>query len=85
MSILSWIVVGLIAGILGKFLMPGKDPGGLIVTILIGIGGGMLGGWLGREFLGLGDVSGFNLKSIGIATGGAVLLLFLYRLVKKKG
>ena len=85
MGIITWLVVGLIAGVLGKFLMPGKDPGGFFMTILLGIGGGMIGGWMGREFLGLGDVSGFNLKSIALATGGAVLLLFLYRLIKKKG
>lgn len=83
MGIFTWIVVGLIAGILGKFLLPGKDPGGFFMTILLGIGGGMLGGWIGREFLGLGDVSGLNLPSIGIATGGAIVLLLLFRLIKK--
>ena len=83
MTIITWIVVGLIAGILGKFLLPGKDPGGFFMTILIGIGGDMLGGWIGKTFLGLGEVSGFNLPSIGIATGGAIVLLLLFRLIKK--
>ncbi len=83
MGIFTWIIVGLIAGILGKFLLPGRDPGGFFMTILLGIGGGMLGGWIGREFLNIGDVSGFNLPSIGIATGGAIVLLLLYRLIKK--
>jgi uncharacterized membrane protein YeaQ/YmgE (transglycosylase-associated protein family) len=75
--------MGLIVGLLAKFLMPGKDPGGIIITILLGIGGGLLGGYLGT-YLGLGSVNGFDLKSILIATGGALIILALYRLVKKK-
>jgi uncharacterized membrane protein YeaQ/YmgE (transglycosylase-associated protein family) len=83
MRILAWIVMGLIVGLLAKFIMPGKDPGGIIVTILIGIAGAFVGGLIG-SFLGLGRVTGFNLGSILLATGGAVLLLILYRAVKKK-
>lgn len=82
MGILSWIVMGLIAGVLAKFIMPGKDPGGLFVTILIGIAGGFLGGYIGSH-LGLGTVTGFNLGSLLVATGGAVLLLFIYRVMRK--
>jgi len=82
MGILSWIVMGLIVGMLAKFIMPGKDPGGLIVTILIGIGGAFVGGSIG-SFLGLGTFTGFNAGSILIAVGGAVLLLVLYRMIKK--
>jgi len=82
MGILSWIVFGLVAGALAKFIMPGKDPGGIIVTILIGIAGAMLGGFLGAQ-LGFGGVSGFDLRSLGIAIVGALLLLWLYRLLKK--
>ncbi|MEM8965701.1 MAG: GlsB/YeaQ/YmgE family stress response membrane protein [Bacteroidota bacterium] len=82
MSILAWIVVGLIAGALGKFLMPGKDPGGFIVTILIGIGGALVGGYLAQNLLGISS-GGFNLVTILVATGGSVLLLFLYRLIKR--
>jgi len=81
MGIISWIVFGLIAGILAKLLMPGKDPGGFIVTILIGIAGAMLGGVISTS-LGYGDVSGFDLRSMGIAIGGALLLLFGYRKMK---
>ena len=81
MGILSWIVFGLIAGILAKLLMPGKDPGGLIVTGLIGIAGGMVGGFISTS-LGYGDVSGFDLRSMGLAIGGAILLLFGYRKLK---
>ncbi len=83
MGIISWIVMGLIVGLLARFVMPGKDPRGLIITILLGIGGGLLGGYLGT-LLGLGSVTGFDLKSILIATGGAVLILILYRASQKE-
>jgi len=83
MGILSWIVMGLIVGILAKFIMPGQDPGGIIITILLGIGGAFVGGFIG-SFLGLGPVSGFNIGSIVLATGGAILLLVLYRAIKKR-
>lgn len=78
MGILGWIVMGLIAGALARWIMPGKDPGGLLVTMGIGIAGGLVGGLLG-SLIGLGGVSGFNLGSLVIATLGSVLLLFLYR------
>ena len=83
MGILSWILLGLIAGALAKFIMPGKDPGGFIVTILIGIVGAILGGFLGK-FVGLGKVESFDLGGIFIATAGAIVLLIVYRLVMKK-
>lgn len=82
MGIFSWIIMGLIVGVLAKFIMPGKDPGGLIVTILIGIAGAFVGGYLG-SMLGFGPVTGFNLGSILLATGGAIVLLILYRVIKK--
>ena len=77
MSILGWIFFGLIVGIVGKFLMPGRDPGGFVITILIGIAGGLLGGLLGRV-LGLygdGDPVGFVMAVIG-----SIILLALYRM-----
>ena len=80
MGILSWIVFGLIAGAIAKFVMPGKDPGGIIVTIIIGVLGGLLGGWLGTT-VGGGGVSGFNLMSFVWAIIGSVILLVLYRLL----
>ncbi|CAK8725507.1 Transglycosylase [Candidatus Electrothrix laxa] len=83
MGILSWIVMGLIVGVLAKFIMPGKDPGGIIVTILIGIAGAFVGGYVG-SFLGLGTVTGFNIGSLLLAIGGAIILLSLYRVIKKK-
>jgi uncharacterized membrane protein YeaQ/YmgE (transglycosylase-associated protein family) len=82
MGIISWIFLGLIAGALAKFLVPGKDPGGFIVTILIGIVGAILGGFLG-SFVGLGKVESFDLGGIIIATLGAIILLVLYRLLRK--
>lgn len=82
MGILSWIVMGLIVGLLAKFIMPGKDPGGLIITVLLGVAGAFVGGYVG-SFLGFGTVTGFNVGSILLATGGAILLLILYRFIKK--
>ena len=81
MGIFSWIIFGLIAGVLAKWIMPGKDPGGFIVTILIGIAGAVVGGYIGT-LLGFGDVTGFNFRSFLIAIGGALLLLFGYRKLK---
>jgi uncharacterized membrane protein YeaQ/YmgE (transglycosylase-associated protein family) len=77
---LGWIVIGIVAGVLGKLLMPGKDPGGFIVTILIGIAGSLLAGFLGQAvgFYQPGQAGGW----IG-ATVGAIILLFLYRLVTR--
>ncbi len=85
MNWLVWIIFGLIAGAIAKWIMPGNDPGGWIVTIIIGIVGAILGGWIGVNVLGIGAVSGFNLPSLLIAIGGAVLLLFIYRLVTGRG
>lgn len=82
MGILSWIVFGLIAGAIAKVIMPGKDPGGWIITILIGIAGAFVGGFLGT-LLGFGDVNGFDFKSFALSVVGAILLLGGYRLVKK--
>jgi uncharacterized membrane protein YeaQ/YmgE (transglycosylase-associated protein family) len=74
--------MGLIVGALAKFIMPGKDPGGIIVTILIGIAGAFVGGFIG-SLLGLGAFTGFNLWSLLLAVGGSLILLWLYRVVKK--
>ena len=80
MGIISWILVGLIAGVLGKLIMPGYDPGGIIVTILLGIVGAFVGGPV-VNLLGGAGVTGFNIGSILVATLGAIILLALYRLV----
>ena len=78
MGIIAWIIFGLIAGVIAKLLMPGKDPGGFFVTILIGIAGALVGGFIGSA-MGVGDVSGFNFGSFVVAVLGAILLLFIYR------
>ena len=83
MGIFSWVIMGLIVGALAKFLMPGKDPGGIVVTILIGVAGAFIGGFLGAK-IGLGTVTGFNLGSVALATGGALILLIIYRFVKRE-
>ena len=77
-GIISWIVVGLIAGILGKLIMPGRDPGGFLLTIVIGMVGAIVGGLLVNLLGGVG-VTGFNIWSILVATLGSVVLLALYR------
>ncbi|HEX9732745.1 MAG TPA: GlsB/YeaQ/YmgE family stress response membrane protein [Thermoanaerobaculia bacterium] len=83
MGILSWVVLGLIAGALAKLIMPGKDPGGCIVTMIIGIVGAVLGGFLATQ-LGYGTVEGFDLRSLVIAVVGSLILLLIYRVVKGK-
>ncbi|MFT4026182.1 MAG: GlsB/YeaQ/YmgE family stress response membrane protein [Novosphingobium sp.] len=77
---IGWIVVGLIAGVLAKWIMPGRDPGGIIVTILIGIAGGLLGGFIASRI----GIGGGNVVNILIATVGAILLLWIYRIVKSR-
>ena len=84
MGIISWIVLGLIVGVLAKWIMPGDDPGGFIVTILIGIAGAIIGGFLSTR-AGLGSVTGIDLWSIIIAIIGALILLFIYRKLKSRG
>ena len=80
MGILAWIVLGLVAGAIAKLLMPGRDPGGWIVTMFIGIVGAFVGGFVGRALWGSTGVDGVNLGSIGLAVLGSVVLLALYRL-----
>jgi uncharacterized membrane protein YeaQ/YmgE (transglycosylase-associated protein family) len=82
MAILYWAVFGLVAGAIAKWLMPGKAPGGILVTILLGIIGAVVGGFIGT-LLKWGDVTGFNLNSMLLAVGGGVLVLFLFGLATK--
>ncbi len=81
MGILSWIILGLIAGALGKFIMPGDDPGGFFMTIVIGIVGAVIGGFIGT-LIGIGNVTGFNIGSLVLAVIGTLVLLFAYRKIK---
>jgi uncharacterized membrane protein YeaQ/YmgE (transglycosylase-associated protein family) len=81
MSLLAWIVLGLIAGLVAKALVPGRDPGGCIITILVGIAGALVGGWL-STLLGFGGLAGgLDLRNLVIAVLGAIVLLVLWRLV----
>ena len=79
MGIISWIILGLIAGVLAKWIMPGRDPGNIIVTILLGIAGAIVGGFIWNIITG-GGVSGINIGSIVLAIIGALILLWLYRM-----
>lgn len=80
MGILGWVLFGLVVGIIAKLLMPGRDPGGFIVTTLLGIVGAVIGGFLGRSLglYGPGEPAGFLM-----ATLGAVVLLFIYRMMRR--
>ncbi|MFE2106133.1 GlsB/YeaQ/YmgE family stress response membrane protein [Kitasatospora sp. NPDC059463] len=82
MGIVAWILIGLFAGLIAKALMPGKDPGGVIVTILLGIAGGLLGGWLGKVIFGVDSIDGFfDLSTWVAAIVGSVIILVVHRLV----
>ena len=83
MSIVVWILLGLIAGALAKFIMPGRDPGGLVMTTLVGIVGAIIGGFISTQ-LGYGAVDRFNVRGILIAVAGAIVLLFALRLVRRR-
>jgi uncharacterized membrane protein YeaQ/YmgE (transglycosylase-associated protein family) len=80
MGILGWILFGLVVGVIAKLLMPGRDPGGFIVTILLGIAGAVLGGWVGRALgmYGPNDSAGFFMALLG-----SIVLLALYRLLAR--
>jgi len=84
MGALSWIVFGFLAGLIAKWLTSGSDPKGCIVTIVIGIVGAAIGGWVGTQ-LGLGNVAGFDLRSFALAVLGSVLLLLALRALSARG
>jgi uncharacterized membrane protein YeaQ/YmgE (transglycosylase-associated protein family) len=79
-AIIGWVIFGLIAGAIAKLIMPGKDPGGIFVTILLGIAGALVGGFIGRALWGSTGASDWSIGSFLLAIGGSILLLFLYRL-----
>jgi uncharacterized membrane protein YeaQ/YmgE (transglycosylase-associated protein family) len=83
MGIFSWIILGLVAGALAKLIMPGKDPGGWFVTILIGVCGAIVGGFIG-SIIGFGGVTGFDFRSLIVAVAGSLLLLWGYRAYKRR-
>jgi uncharacterized membrane protein YeaQ/YmgE (transglycosylase-associated protein family) len=77
-GVIGWIIFGLIVGAVAKLVMPGRDPGGIIVTMLLGVAGALLGGWLGRamNWYGPNEGAGFLMSLLG-----AIILLFLYRML----
>jgi uncharacterized membrane protein YeaQ/YmgE (transglycosylase-associated protein family) len=81
MVILSWIVFGLVVGIIAKLLMPGRDPGGFIITMLLGIAGALVGGFIGRAmgFYGSNQAAGWLMSIVG-----AIILLALYRMMVRR-
>jgi uncharacterized membrane protein YeaQ/YmgE (transglycosylase-associated protein family) len=85
MGILAWIVVGLIGGAIAKMLMPGNDPGGLILTILLGIAGAVVGGFVAVALNLSNGVDDFDIGSIALSVLGSMLLLFVYRLATGGG
>lgn len=82
MGILSWAVFGLVAGAIARMLVPGSGAGGLVVTVMLGVVGAVVGGFLGTQF-GFGEVDGFDVRSFLIAIGGAVVLLAGYRMISR--
>ena len=81
MGLLSWIVLGLIVGVLAKLIMPGPDGGGFILTTLLGIAGAFVGGFIG-SLLGIGSVNGTSFPGILLATAGALILLWGHRMLR---
>jgi uncharacterized membrane protein YeaQ/YmgE (transglycosylase-associated protein family) len=81
MGFLGWIVLGLLAGAIAKLIMPGDDPGGIIVTMLLGIIGAVIGGYLGSRFFGRGLETFWNLQTWIVAIIGSLILLGIYRLI----
>jgi uncharacterized membrane protein YeaQ/YmgE (transglycosylase-associated protein family) len=80
-SFLGWILVGAVAGVLAKIIMPGRDPGGCLVTILLGIGGALVAGFIGNS---IGLYSAGQAGGYITATLGAILILFVYRLLMRR-
>ncbi|XXG93739.1 GlsB/YeaQ/YmgE family stress response membrane protein [Neisseria sp. Ec49-e6-T10] len=81
MGLLSWIIFGLIAGALAKWIMPGKNNSGLVITTILGVVGAVVGGWI-STFFGMGKVDGFNIGSFVVAIIGALVVLFIYQKIK---
>jgi len=81
MGLLSWLVLGLLAGALARWIMPGRQRAGCLVTILLGIAGAFVGGWIGTR-VGLGTVDGVNLGSLVTASGGALVVLAIYQALR---
>lgn len=83
MGLATWALVGLVAGALAKLILPGEQGGGIVKTMLLGVVGAMVGGFVSTS-LGMGDVSGFNVQSIAVAVGGAIIVLMAYGFLRKR-
>ncbi|AIR62658.1 GlsB/YeaQ/YmgE family stress response membrane protein [Cedecea neteri] len=83
MGILAWIIFGLIAGVVAKLIMPGKDGGGIILTCILGIVGAVVGGWVATALHLGGPVTGFNWPSFFVAVIGAIIVLAIFRMVRR--
>ncbi|MFK3659738.1 GlsB/YeaQ/YmgE family stress response membrane protein [Scandinavium sp. NPDC088450] len=83
MGIIAWVVFGLIAGVIAKLIMPGRDGGGFILTCILGIVGAVVGGWLATMFGMGGSVTGFNMHSFLVAVVGAIVVLAVFRLLRR--
>ncbi|EAX4619689.1 GlsB/YeaQ/YmgE family stress response membrane protein [Salmonella enterica subsp. arizonae] len=83
MGIIAWIIFGLIAGVIAKLLMPGRDGGGFILTCILGIVGAVVGGWLATMFGIGGSISGFDLHSFLVAVVGAIVVLVIFRFLRR--
>ena len=81
MEIIGWIVFGLIVGVIAKLLMPGRDAGGLIITMLLGVVGAFVGGFIFEQLTGRPDVMRFDIGSLVVAVVGAIVVLLIYRLL----
>ena len=81
MGIISWLIFGLVAGVIAKLLMPGRDPGGCIITILLGIAGAFVGGFVFEQLTGRPEVVRFDFGSLVVAVIGAIIVLLIYRLI----
>jgi len=82
-DLLSWIALGLVVGVAAKWIASRRQPPAIVMTILLGIAGAVVGGFIGSE-LGLGTVRGFDLRSLALALSGALLLLFAYRTIQTR-
>ncbi|HXC49532.1 MAG TPA: GlsB/YeaQ/YmgE family stress response membrane protein [Candidatus Limnocylindrales bacterium] len=83
MGLFAWIFLGLISGALAKLIMPGHQGGGFFRTTLLGVAGALIGGFVGARLLGFGEITGFDLRSMAIAVGGALLVLFVFGLASQ--
>lgn len=83
MQVLGWVIMGLIAGFIAKKIMPGKQQDGWLFTMLLGIGGALVGGFLGGQ-LGFGGLSGFDLRTLILSVVGALLIIYVADLIQKR-